>query len=309
MASRRNSSTLRVLATAGAVALSLAACGGGGEDGGAGESTTPTTNQGTLSGTAIKGPVSAATVTAYAIANGVVGAPIASATTDAQGAFTMSMGNYSGPVMLRSTGGAFTDEARGTMMAMAAGDAMTAVLPGVPSGSTIGGIRITPLTSMAHSMAEQMSGGLVEANIAAANAAVSSYFMVGDVLRTMPMNPLVAGSATGATPAMMNYGMTLAAMSQYAMTLGMPVSSTMVARMASDSSDGVMNGMIGTRRIELTGGGMMGGARMMDSTAGTSGLAAAMAEFMASGMNRSGVTATHMAALMQQLGSSGGQLR
>lgn len=43
-------------------------------------------------------------------------------------AFTMSMGDYAGPVMLQMNGGTYTDEATGAPMAMGPGDMMTAVL-------------------------------------------------------------------------------------------------------------------------------------------------------------------------------------
>jgi len=80
--------------------------------------------------------------------------------------------------------------------------------------------------------------------------------------------------------------------------------------MMSDASDGVMNGMMGTTPITMggMGGGMMGGGTMMQTTAGTSGLAAAMTTFMGSAMNRSGLTAADMQALIGQLSSNNGTL-
>jgi hypothetical protein len=55
---------------------------------------------GTVGGTAVKGPVSGGTMTAYALSNGAMGAKIASATTNADGTFSLAMGSYAGPVML-----------------------------------------------------------------------------------------------------------------------------------------------------------------------------------------------------------------
>ena len=285
-------------------ALLLAGCGGGGSSGI--DATTPSA-QGTMSGNAVKGPVSGATVKAFAVTGGTMGSQVSSATTDATGAFTMSMGNYAGPVMLQMSGGTYTDEATGAPMAMGPGDIMTAVLPTVAAGAAVTGVEVTPLTAMAQAMAQHMAGGLTDANISAANSAVGNYFMVGDILHTQPINPLVAGSGTGASQAMMNYGMTLAAMSQYAKTVGMPSSSGIVTAMMNDAADGMMDGRSGGTQVSM-GGGMMGGG-MMQSDAGRTGLATAMTDFMNSSWNKSGVSATNMMTLTQQLRTSGGQMR
>ena len=52
---------------------------------------------------------------------------------------------------------------------------------------------------------------------------------------------------------------------------------------------------------------MMGGG-MMQSNAGTSGLAMAMTDYMGSAMNHSGLTAADMNTLIQHLSLSNGQL-
>jgi len=183
---------------------------------------------------------------------------------------------------------------------------LTAVMPPISRGDTVDGIQVTPLTSMAQARAQQMAGGMTEANIASANVAVGNYFMVSDILRVHPMNPLEPGSGTGAGVDARDYGMTLAAMSRYAQSLGMPISSAMVTLMVSDASDGVMDGMHSGTRISMPMGGMMGTA--MTSTAGTIGISAAMLEFMQSAVNLSGLTPADMAALMQRLGTSTGTI-
>lgn len=287
------------------IALLLAGCGGGGSSGV--DATTPPAQVTSVSGNVVKGPVGGATLRAFAVTGGSMGVQVASATTDAAGAFTMSMGDYAGPVMLQMNGGSYTDEATGVLMAMGADDMMTAVLPAVAAGSVVTGVAVTPLTAMAQAMAQHMAGGLTDANIAAANAAVGSYFMVGDILHTRPINPLVTGSGTGASQGMMNYGMVLAAMSQYAKGVGMPVSSAFVTAMMNDASDGVLDGKAGAAPVAM-GGGMMGGS-MMQTDAGRTGLAASMTDFMNSSLNKSGVSATSMTVLMQQLRTSSGQMR
>ena len=296
--------TLQILLASLSLSI-LAACGGGGGDsavqGGGGAV------QGSISGTAIKGPMSNATVTAYAISNGLMGSQIATTTTNSNGNFTMTTGSYGGPVMLQVSGGSYTDEAMGSTMTMAPGDVMTAVMPTVTAGATVSGIQVTPVTGMAQAKAQHMAGGMTDANIAAANTAMGNYFSVSDILHTQPMNPLLTGSGTGASQDARNYGMVMAAMSQNAKTLNMAASSALVTGMMSDAADGVMNGMMGGSQISMSMGGIMGMGTMA-STAGTSDLATAMTNFMNSTANVSGLTAADMAALIQKLTSSNGQI-
>ncbi len=277
----------------------LSGCGGGGGGG-----TTPATGGGIISGTAVKGPVGGGTVTAYAVTNGIMGTRLGSGTTDSQGNFHISIGAYSGPVMLQLSGGTFTDEATGAPMTMSPGDVMTAVTPSIMSGETVTNIQVTPLTSMAQAMANNMAGGMTGTNIAAANTSVGNFFMVNDILHTQPMNPLVSDSGSTATQDMKNYGMAIAAMSQSAKDMGMTSTSSMITAMTNDASDGVMNGMMGSTPVLM--GGMTAGSSMMAPTTGTSGLATEMATFITSTMNKSGVTATDtdMLTLMNQLASS-----
>jgi hypothetical protein len=286
-------------------ALLLTGCGGGGGGGGDVTSTT-----GTISGTAVKGPVNGGTVTAYGInANGTKGAQIGTATTNAQGNFSVNVGNYSGAVMLQLSGGQYRDEATDQLMNMYQNTVMTALIPTITAGGTIGNIEITPVTSMAQTWAQNMSGGMTQANIAAANSAMGQFFNIGDILTTHPMDPLVQGSGAGANQDQRNYGMTLAAMSQEAYELAMPYSSGIVTAMMGDASDGTMDGMMSGSNISMGGmGGMMGGI-MMQSTAGTSDLASAMTAFIDNiTYNRSGLTTTDMQTLIDKLNASNGTI-
>lgn len=269
--------------------------------------TTPAVANATLSGTAFNGPVSTARVGAFAIHNGAMGAQLASTVVDAQGNFNLSLGSYTGPVMLQVTGASYVDEATRRSMTMAASDVMSAVLTTVGSGATVAGIWVTPLTSMAQARAMLMNGGLTDANIAAANAALGNYFLVNDILHTQPMNPMLAGSGATASVDARNYGMALAAMSQYAQSLNMTVSSAFVTAMMSDAADGVIDGKTGATLIAMPMGWMMG-STMMGSTAGTSSLVAAMTAYMNSGANSSGLTVADMLALMQKLATSNGTI-
>jgi hypothetical protein len=208
--------------------------------------------------------------------------------------------------------GTYTDLATGTMMTMTAANVMTAIIPSISTGATITGIQITPLTSIAQIRAQNLAGGMMDANITAANTAVGNYFMVSDILHVQPMNPLVSGSGTGATLDMRDYGIIIAAMSQYAKTIGMTNSSGIITDMMNDASDGILNGMMGNTQITIgsMGGGMMGGGgTMMQSTAGTSGLATAMTTFMGSTTNKSGLSATNMQTFINTLAASNGTIQ
>ena len=284
--------------------LFLFGCGGGGGsvDGAA------ASMDGAITGTTVKGPVSGATVQAFAIHNGNVGPQIGTGTTDPQGNFTLSIGSHSGPVMLRMSGGTYIDEATGISVAMGSGDVMTSLMPHADAGAVMGGAHITPLTSMAQVMAQAMSGGMSPANISAANAAIGNYFSIGDILYTHPMNPLTPGSGSGATQDMRNYGIMLAAVSQYANTIGMPFSSAMVTAMMDDASDGVMNGRMGNTQITMGGSGGMMGHGPFPTNAGTSDLANAMMAFMGSAMNRSGLTVGDMQSLHDKMAASNGHI-
>lgn len=242
------------------------------------------------------------------------GPQIASTGVDASGRFSMSLGAYAGPVMLQVAAGTFSDQASSTMMQMGADDVMTAALPSVASGEKVSDICITALTSIAQARAAALSGGMTGSNIGTANSDVGTYFMVNNILTTQPIDMTVTGSGTtvGVTQDRINYGAVIAAMSEYADGLGMSTSSAFIVAMMEDASDGTMDGMKNGSQIQMggmMGGGMMGGSgSMMPSTAGTSGLATAMTDFMDSVMDHSGLTSADVNALVQRLALSDGTI-
>jgi hypothetical protein len=299
----RSSMRFQLVAATCAVAVLTTACGGGGTDV---VSNVGSGGTGLVSGAVIKGPVANANVTAFSISGGQISSMVGSTTTDANGNFSMGVGNYAGPLMLQVSGGSYKDEATGTSMSMAQGDVMTAVIPSIAANSVTGGIQITPVTAMAQSFAQNMNGGMTATNISAANAAMGNYFSISDVLHVAPMNPLIPGSGTGATQDARNYGMTLAAMSQYAKSLNMAASSAMVTALMNDASDGMMDGKKGGIAVSMSMGTMMG-TTVMASNTGTGGLASAMTTFMNSSSNVSGVTANDMSGLTQRLSNANGR--
>ena len=170
------------------------------------------------------------------------------------------------------------------------------------------GIQITPVTSMAQNLAQNMAGGMIQANIAQANTAMGQYFGVSDIISVHPMDPTLPGSGVSATEDQRNYGMTMAALSRYAHDIGMSDSAGIVTAMMDDASDGIMDGMMGGAQINMGGmGGMMGGS-MMQSHAGTSGMGNAMISFIQSPNNKSGLTQQDMQALINKLTASNGHI-
>jgi hypothetical protein len=266
---------------------------------------------GMVSGTAFNGTVQGATVAAYAIINGAVGGQLAGGTTDPEGNFSLGLGSYEGPVMLRMSGGTYTDLATAATMTMPADTVMTALMPSLEAGGATG-IEITPLTSMAQERVRNMAGGMTAGNITAANMAIGDYFMVDDILTTPPTDPLQPGSGIDATQNSLHYGMAIAAMSQYSENIGLTDPAEIITVMMRDAADGVMNGMMDGAGISMEGmdGGMMnGGANAwMQAAAGTSGLAEAMRDFMDSAFNMSGVTAADLQILIDHLHASNGTL-
>src|ERR1035437_6375421 len=180
---------LRMMMAMVVTAVLMAACGGGGtaaDNVGSG-------GTGYISGAAVKGPVGHATITAHGINGGQMGAQIGTATTDVNGNFSMAIGNYAGPVLLQMSGGSYTDEATGASMSMALGDVMTAVMPSVAAGASNSGVQVTPLTAMAQAMAQHMTGGITDANIAAANTAIGNKISPRGKPHTPPPKPLRPG--------------------------------------------------------------------------------------------------------------------
>jgi len=163
--------------------LSLVGCGGGG-------GSSPTTGaviagQTTkVSGVASKSPITGGTVTAYKIVNNAVGDLIDSTTTSTGGSYSLNLGSYSGPVLFKIIGGAYTDEATGSTNAtIPTSEPLHAV---VSNASGVMSVAITPLTELAYQLAMP---SLTTTAIESANKQVSTIFKVYDIIKTQPVNP------------------------------------------------------------------------------------------------------------------------
>lgn len=185
----------------------LSGCGGGG---GGEPVVSPPVVVNTVAGVASKGPLSGATLCAYAITGGTKGAAIGSCVQSAaSGAYTLDLGTYTGPVLLEATGGSYVDEATGTTVTLAT--PLRSVLSNFAGGST--SAAVTALTELAYQLAAAAAGGLSAANIQSALATVQSNFGVADILTTQPVDAL--SLPAGAAADQKAYALALATVSQY----------------------------------------------------------------------------------------------
>lgn len=202
-------------------ALTLWGCGGGG--GGGGSTST------TVSGIASKGPITGATVVVYAITAGAKGAALGSfSPTPASGSYSVNIGSYTGPVLVESTGGTYTDEATGaTLQTVGVLRAFADNATGATS------VAVTPLTEMA-AVNILAAGTITPASIKTGNAAIANTFGVSDIIGVLPVN---AASAPGsATTAQIDYGLALATLAKYMQTKSFTLVQAMTALGAATPS-------------------------------------------------------------------------
>lgn len=162
-------STLYAGLLATAAALILAACGGGDSSPAA---SGPAPASTTISGSAVKGPISGATVT---VKNAASGASIATTTTTGSGTYSVSI-TFNGDVIIEMTGGSYTDESTGAATTLAT--PLRAVL--TAAGGTATG-HVTPLTTLAYNYSQGTGGAVTAANFARVAATLASQFRLGEV--------------------------------------------------------------------------------------------------------------------------------
>jgi len=246
-----------------------------------------------IAGFVVDGYISGAKIQAYQInANGTKGAAVGSSTTsDATGAYSLNLGNYTGPVLIESSGGSYTDWATGAVVNIPAAGVMRAVVPNV-SASTPLTVHITPLTYMAAQRALQdiaVNGTAAATAISNANNQISKYYGSFNILTDKPINPTVAGSAVGVSQTQVDYGMVLAGISQTAGDKAWQPFS-LVTALALDATDGTFDGKQGT--TQLTVAKNAGGTDNLPATAGKTDMANEIDTFQKSVQNKSGGTTT-----------------
>lgn len=210
--------TPKVLSAA-ILSVLLAACGGGGSDDGT-SSVAPVVTEATITGTAVKGVLQKAKVTAYKVVNGKKGDKITEVTTDDNGAYTLKILGYSDAVILEMTTDANTkmlcDIPAGCEGNVPFGSAVSAnglVLQTVlPELKTTNKTAITPFTHLAAKYAEQK--GFNKANIEIALTQIADLFNLPALNDTTAVSP--TSNLASATTAEQQYAVMNAAIAQLA---------------------------------------------------------------------------------------------
>jgi hypothetical protein len=194
----------------------LAACGGGGGD----DSSVVTSS--TITGTAVKGLLQSAKVTAYKVVNGKKDAELTHTTTDNNGAYTLTITGYSGPVILEMTADATTkmlcDIPAGCEGNVPFGAAATIGTNNLVLLTALGELKannktaITPFTHLAAKFAEK--NGFNKANIETALTQIADLFNLPALNDTVAVNP--AGNLATANSAEQQYAIMNAAIAQLA---------------------------------------------------------------------------------------------
>lgn len=202
----------------------LAACGGGSSDSGT-SNIAPAVTEGTITGTASKGILQKAIVTAYKISDGKKGEKLGTpVTTGDNGEYSLKISGYAGAVLLEMTSDTNTkmlcDIPAGCESTTdfgkpvsAAGLILQTVLPELKATNKTA---ITPFTHLAAKYAEQK--GYNKANIEAALTQIADLFNLPALNETTPVN--AAGDLSNATTTEQQYAVMNAAIAQLAGKIG-----------------------------------------------------------------------------------------
>jgi hypothetical protein len=241
-----------------AAALILSACGSGNSYNAPAAVAPPPPAMTIIHGAVVDAEVINATVTAYEVSSaGVVGAcvpatpgPCATATTDAQGNYTVNLGSYSGAVLLQSTGGTYTDTVTGQTVPIPSGVILSSFVPAAAPGSTTITAQISGMTTMAANLALALMGPPqnLSAAMAATNAdsVVGSFFGVASSELTSFVNLADPNCATaGVNQASFDASLILAGIEQVAAQSGVNAIDLTNALVADFSSNnGVFTGFL-----------------------------------------------------------------
>lgn len=210
------------------------------------------TAQGSISGVVFKGPVAAGVVRALKLSATLErGAELASATTDADGAFEMKLPPYSGPLLIVASSGTYTEEAIGLGVKLD-GNELTALVASYTGGAVISGLRVTPISTLASSLTifhVQSSGKAVAEAHDEARLHLHKHFGDLDWGTVSPADLSVAG-VTNLSPEA-RAGLILSGLSWLAkqqaeasdLTPGLTVNAaTLTSALARDASDGTLDG-------------------------------------------------------------------
>ncbi|HNN28856.1 MAG TPA: hypothetical protein PKL36_07375, partial [Agitococcus sp.] len=205
--------------SAAVLSVLLAACGGGGDDDGT-ATITPVVTESSITGTAVKGLLQAAKVTAYKVVDGKKGDKITETTTDNNGAYTLKVSGYSGAVILEMTADASTKmlcdiptgcegDVKFNAPIAVNGLVLQTVLPELKATNKTA---ITPFTHLAAKYAEDK--GFNKTNIETALTQIADLFNLPALNDTTAVNP--SGNLATANTAEQQYAIMNAAIAQLA---------------------------------------------------------------------------------------------
>ena len=295
---------------------------------GGGQPVTPRGDAGTstLSGLVVKGAVSNATVTAYAVTStGERATALATATTDASGAFTLAeLPSYNGPLLLVATGGSYPEEAVASATVRLESQELTHLIGNYSSGASLQGLAVTPVSHLAAGLATHWVQAEHKSVSDAADEAwlhLSNHFggLLGGGLDWRTVAPAdFTAAGTGQLDAAGKAGLLLAALSMEArgmaehagLTPGASLSSlSLVQALYQDvRADGFFDGVGEQGQLLLPAGGFIAdagpSASALDSQTLRFALGQALERFVRSDRNQSGVTPNDVLPLIQQLTSN-----
>ncbi|MFO1391351.1 MAG: hypothetical protein U1E94_03885 [Agitococcus sp.] len=205
--------------SAAVLSVLLAACGGGGDDDGT-ATVAPVVTESSITGTAVKGLLQAAKVTAYKVVDGKKGDKITETTTDNNGAYTLKVSGYSGAVILEMTADASTKmlcdiptgcegDVKFNAPIAVNGLVLQTVLPELKATNKTA---ITPFTHLAAKYAEDK--GFNKTNIETALTQIADLFNLPALNDTTAVNP--SGNLATANTAEQQYAIMNAAIAQLA---------------------------------------------------------------------------------------------
>ena len=215
---------------------------------------------GTISGVVVKGRVEGATVRIYGYAGGVRGALLGEGTTGADGSFTnvALADGYAGPLLVEAGfGGHYGEEAGPATVTFDVADALRTIVPSYADGGAPANVVVSPLTSFAVRLREQLAAAAGVQDVAAqwqqATAALETHFGVANLRSVTPLRPEEMVTLTAGA----RYGLVLVGLSELARqastagggdagTFGVAVSALKVWKLwQQDLDDGCWNGRAG----------------------------------------------------------------
>lgn len=281
---------------------------------------------GSLSGIVIKGRVSGATVTAYALdAVGKRGSALGSAITDASGVFTITnLPSYNGPVLLAATAGTYAEEAVPDANIRLDAQELTFLLGSYQASTSLTDLTISPISHLAAGLAlrwVEADGKTIATAADDAWTHLNNHFggSLGaglDWRKVTPANFGVPG--LGQLDAAGRAGLLLAALSMEARTIaeragltpGTALSSlALVEALYQDvRADGYFDGQGSNGPLLLPAGGFLADAGptayALDDQTLRFALGQAVQRFIESDRNQSGLTLTDVGPLIQALASN-----